>query len=674
MAKKKTKKEDDFKEVTKNLKKSDKEMEKQPVEQIITQKMEFGTLPLTKDLMEQAKKAVLSRFKGNEEEHKNKVDRLDKYEEMYRGGDVLSDSETKAKVSPMDGFNLVEDWVALTMDGLVSIDRPFDIIGRKQNLSPSQNRVIRKVLKENWDTTDFEGGFELSVREMFKCGTLWAKTPYVVQQETRMVVKDIEEEEKSPEGISISKQTKKGLEEVIDTEDYPGFYPVDGRRLYYRAKKPSWFIELIDSNWSHVLVQAEKKLYENIEKAKKTEYPIGDRPTDKMEDKAEVNYDDMVEADGDVELMEAHHIPLQIKGKKILCIVTIINRTEVIRVQPTPYQKPPYIVHSFIPQPGSVDGIGLLQLVELLYKELTSRRRLSLDANSFGLYCMIAANMKYIKKKKQLAIRPHGLIELKEVDRPISEILQFIRPPVEYITAAENLMTKVQADIIRTSRLKGVMAGEKISPTPSATEMQSMIKEAYKSVKIIFKRLCRGVISEWLQRAYVMDILNREKSWTIQWDSKNIDPLSGKEIATQPWVEVTPQQIYTDGIDIRILGLAHMENDIVTRHQKLQKFELLAKYAEAPFMDEEGKPVKPNLYKAFMDVLRTFGEDRPEDNFLTAPPPPVPPAGAGPGGPLAKPGPAGVMPQAGRTVAPQSKTLGTSPAKGAGEGPLGGLG
>ena len=290
-----------------------------------------------------------------------------------------------------------------------------------------------------------------------------------------------------------------------------------------------------------------------------------------------------------------------------------VDRTkEVIGVQETVFEEAPYDIVPFIPVKDGVYGVGIPALILKLQAEINTRTNQSLDANTMGLYCMIAANMRFIKNEKDLAIRKNGVIRIKHTDKPLDQIIQFLRPPVEFVQVAENYVGAARSDIARTTRLKGVASGDKISPNPTATEMNSMMREVLKSLRLIFKRLNAGIFSNYLEWAYKMIIRHRVQSLTIE--------LNGT------WQTISVKEIYTDGIDIHLLGTTHMEDELVRRNQAMQLFDLTMKAIEAgaPMQNEAGEQVMPDLYKSFKDVLVTFGERRPETRFLPVPPPPPP--------------------------------------------------
>jgi len=601
-------------------------------ESIVSEKIQLGTMELTPELKEDAKKAVIDRWESVKANRKEAIDKYDIYESLYTAGQYSSGKakQTVANVMTTNAFNAIEDWVALVMDYLFPVDPPFQVKARNTYMSDEKLDLIAKVLNGNMKDTNFMMEFEKVARQGFKLGTFVAKASYELEEKDAVRVVS---EDKYLDGKAIKddgetmKETK--VEEYIDIDDHPIYKPVDLRRLAFRPDKLNWIIEFIDDDWSNVEIGATKGIYSNLEKAKKTSYPGDNDGTDKelmnMHD-IELKDNSIRTIDTDVELMEAHNIPLDIEvdGKKIkvLCLITLANRTEVIRVQPYPYKKLAYLFNQFFEKPG-VEGMGLIEILEKMLNETNTRRKQALDANTMGLYGMKAVNMKYIKHPSQLKIRKDGLIELKATDKPIDQIVSFFRPPTEYSNIAMNLVDKIALDIINTTRLKGVLSGEKVTPNPTATEWAGMLKEALKSVKMIIKRISHYQIEAWLERAYIMNIFNRQKSWKLPINMKMPEEISGKENDVQnTFIEISPDQVYSEGIKIEAIGVAYMEDQVVNRHQQLQLLDTLVKYSQLPLINPMGQMVEPNFYKLMRDVIIKFGNEDPDSFFLPKPPPP----------------------------------------------------
>lgn len=674
--------------------------------QLVSDKMEFGTLPLTDELKKDALSALMDRYNAVKDERESAVKLYDRREKLYLAS-TSGDKDTLSEVMTTDGFNAVEDWVALLMDAQFPVWPPFQVKPKKKEITPEQLLFIRTILAQNMKDTNYEDEAERIYRQGVKFGTFVGKAVYEIKDDKRIriVPKQMIIETENGEMPAFDENNepvmKNTPEKYIEIEDAPVYRFVDLRKLFFRKDKCPWIIEQVTSNWSELEASnGGVQLYDNLEAARKTSPSSEDDGNDKL-----------TRADGDVVLLEGHHIPVPIlnpdtgKKEKVMCIVVVCNEKEVIRVQPTPYDEIPYLITKFMDKEGT-EGLGLLEITERTLNEMNTRRTQALDANTHGLYGMKAVNMKYIKKPEQLKIRKDGLIELKETDKPIDQIISFFRPPMEYGTQALSLVDRVAADVVRTTRMKGVLMGEKVQPNPSASEWSGMMKEALKSVKVILRRVAHGQVEEWLKRAYTMNVLNRQKSWSIPIDiapppvqpamqaPMGIEgvppvptggmggqmPLPGVPGMEAPvpaptgpsplpmtkWIEVTPEDIYSDGIDIDVVGTQYMEDEIVTRHQQMQKLDIIARYGTLPLTNEKGEKVIPNFYRELKQVMKTFGDEHPEEGFLPAPPP-MPMPGMELGGPKKAPAGPGA-PSSGGAPMPNVADLLSATNPGANEG------
>ena len=626
---------------------------KKETQQRIDEKVTYGTIDLSSgDLRQRAYLAVMNRKRAVQSQHDELVAQCDKWEQMWKVGTVDKNKDTLANVGSMDVWNSVEDWTAFIMDAMFGVDPMLDVEGRKKKLDNELSRRIKGVLLDIARQGRIEDEGEIGIREGVKLGTLTFKTPYQFSEEAQLVIKQ------RPKIFNLGfMQVPTGaVEDYVETEikvdDRPVLKWVDIRNLYFRYDKKSWIIEEILSNWSEIDKQArENNVYGNLERAKAVGFPSGTESDRELKNKNKIsnqpnNASNIQSLDGDVLLYEAHHIPFnfkaddpvpdELKGKKVLCIITIANNSEVIRIQATPFRKPPYLICPLFRQPGSELGIGIPQILEYLVREFNTRKNQSLDANTLGLYCMIAANMRYIKKPEQLKIRPNGRIDLKDLPpgTRIDDVISFIRPPTEYSVLAEQMTTMLQNEMSRSTRLKNVMSGEKIPKGTTATEATSMIREAFKGVKIILDRIDRNIFQEFFERAYVMCVLNRQKSWVIEVEQQQqtIDPTTGQAIAEKGrvWEEVTPQQIYSDGIDIKMLGPIHMQDEIVFQHKIMQAMDLAKKMFSGPVMNDKNQLVVFDKYKGFNDILYSLNIEDPESYWKQVSMPATVPGAIGP--------------------------------------------
>lgn len=579
---------------------------------VISDKQEFGTLKLTDELRAQAQQAVMERF-TLAEDSRRKIERdWNRFYNIYRNSEALSENNSRSNVFWPITYNAVEDYVAQLMSVFGDLKTLIEVSGKRRDLDVQTTKAIKTVLLENLRDADWESELEDIFRWGVTFGTFSMKCGW--QRDEKPTLKKVNEIQflESVKGklkIPIGMNSK--VMEGIEVDDRPQFEYVDLRNLYFRPDKITWVIERIKTSWHELAKMQERGLYDIPEEVYGT--TMDDDEFVNI-DRDRVSEDAFEMMDNDVELLEAHHIPLNIKGKRVLCIVSLANR-EVIRVQPTPYREVPYLIVPFLPQRGSVYGRSLVETIEPLQAEINTRYQQTLDANSLGIYSMMAVNTRYlVDPEKDLKIRKNGVIRLKGTDRPISEIFQFMRPPTEQIAASTNLLDRLMQITQTTTRLKGVASGEKVSPTASATEIVNITKQALKSMLLLYKRIDRDLIVEWFERAYTMNVLNKQKPWVVKVDQTK-KSLFGVTTTNPEVLEIKPEDIYTDGVDFVFNGVTQ-EKQSIDRMQDMQLLNLLSGLAEAPLTNEEGRDVRVNLHKVIHDVVRGFEKDNPEEYFI----------------------------------------------------------
>ena len=623
------------------------------------------TIKLTNDdLRDKIFKAVNDRYYAVDNDIQNDIQNYDRWERQYVGTEAPS-TDSQAQLQSRQAWNAVEDWTSILMYGFNNVVPPIEIEAAPNKRTVEQQtlyKITQVLYNKNFLETNSTTELEKTYREGVKLGTFTTKVAYTV--DTVPVLQKTEKPSAMQEVLGIG-EPDISLETVDKQEGRVPLKHVDIRRLHFRKDKPSWVIEDIISDWGSIEAMADKYgTYTNLERAKETKLSQDDITSgdDNEEDLATV-----ADVDGDVFLWEAHRIPIYFKksdpvpdsykGKTVECLVTIANESEVIRCQAEPNRETPYQIEPFFMQKGVVTGRGVLEVIEPLIDEYTTRRNQALDANTFGLYCMIVANERYIKDKKDLRIRQNGVIRIKNVDRPISEILQFLRPPSDYATSSLKWLDVINEEIQKTIRLKGAMAGEKIAPNPSATEAQSIISEAQKSVEAFITRIDRDIPANYFERSYVQLILNRSTPWLIEAEPKVEEmPYPGMtEIPLTPieremggpsvqmatpgipikpqnksYEDVHPEDILTEGIRIAITGTKYLMQGIAERNQLMQILDVAAKYASQPIPNDKGQLVTFSMYTGLNDLFGTF--NKVDANKLWTPVPPPPPPEPQPGG------------------------------------------
>jgi hypothetical protein len=581
---------------------------------IVTDKQEFGTINLTDEIRAQAEKEVISRFTAVESARRERDREWDRFYRIYRNGEALSENNSRSNVFWPVTYNAVEDYVAQLMSVFGDLHNLIEVFGKRENLDVETKKAIKTILKENLRKAKFESELESIFRWGVVTGTFTLKCGWERKSgKVLRKVKDTKYFESTSGTIKFPLGFTRKVIEDVEIEDSAQFQYTDIRNLYFRPDKITWVIERIKTTWNDLSAMADKGLYDITEEIYKSSLPDDEFTNQDYKNDKDSTFEYL---DNDVELLEAHHIPLMIKGKRVLCIVTLANR-RVIRVQPTPYEKPPYLIVPFLPQRDSVYGRSLVETIEPLQTEINTRYQQTLDANSLGIYSMMAVNTRYlVDAEKDLKIRKNGVIRLSGTDRPISEIFQFLRPPTDHIAVSTNMIDRLLQMVQTTTRLKNVASGEKVSPTASATEIVSITKHAMKSMLLLFKRIDRDIVVEWFNRAYTMNVLNKETPWIVKVEQTKQN-LFGVTTTSQNILEVLPEDIYTDGVDFAFIGITQ-ERQAVDRMQDMQLLNLLSGLQGATLKSEDGSLLNINIHKLVTDVIRGFEKDNPEEYFIQA--------------------------------------------------------
>jgi len=599
------------------------------------------------ELRKKALRAVIDRYDSVQSSHMKLESDCEKWYQMWKMGDAMIDAETKSDVSASECWELVEDWRAVFMSSIFGVDPPFDVRGKRGDLvskekfknsirtAPDFNQTLMKiqeklgetppekiedllnlayekaltdkknkikaVLSQNLKDKKFEEEMDKVVGAGALYGTFTAKATFEYNYERVLDYEEVNSEYGLEQFVTEKPKFRTEL-----TED-PAFRYVDLRNLYFREGNMCWVIERIKTTWDKIERSGKGKTYQNLERAKKTFASYDNNRYRSKDDNESV----VGSLDRDVDLLEAHNIPLEVKGKRILTTITVANMEEVIEVRKCPYDYPPYIIEPFVSKGEDyTTGIGIAELIEKPFMELIVHKQLSMDANKRGVYCMTAVDGKYIQDRRQLKVRKDGNVELKGTTpgQGVDSIIGFIRPPVEYVSSGAHIIEMLKQEIVNIGRLKSVGSGKKVEPNPTATEYSIMAPEAFKSIEIFLKKVSRNVVAEYLRRAYEMYVAIRQKSYSIEIEG---------EFKSFP-----PQDIYTEGLEFEMLGVMHMEQSAVNRTQNMQKVDLAQKIFQNDFLDDDGNRVKPNMYKLTNDVFYSYGDENPDENWVSINPPP----------------------------------------------------
>ena len=435
----------------------------------------------------------------------------------------------------------------------------------------------------------------------------------------------------------------------IDTEENYKIIPKDTRQLIFRKDKIDWVIEKIDTRYSDILnLTLDEKgkpkknaIYDHAQ-LKKIEDVLKKNPmTQTNKDRSEIEvqssvgtakddplFDDIFELEADIKIYEGHHIPLKIDDRVELCLITSIRIDDQyypIRIQETPYFELPYKFANFTEKDGDVAGVGLPELNELLQSAMNTLWQFSIDMLNMSIWGIMAVDEDSVQDPEDLNnINPKEPIRLKNMNgRKMSDVIMWYTPPVEILGTVISFFEQITSVSKRLVR-KGP-AGEKITPNPTATEATSIIQEKLKSVNRVATDL-NLLFERAAKNGYIYNILNREESMKLRTNAIRITSPEEKKVRElvedsifdelEKTVEVTPDQLFVDGLEFRIEVIKNANRQAVEKQQALQSLELMNQVAlnaqtgqPEVFEDETGAKVIVDRHRIISNIFRLFDQD-----------------------------------------------------------------
>jgi len=434
---------------------------------------------------------------------------------------------------------------------------------------------------------------------------------------------------------------------TLDDEEVYQFIPQDTRNLIFRQDRIDWVIEKIDTKFSTLMtmtVDAKGKVKDNamfdVERLKKIAEKIKEVPKT-QDDKAnqnilnaqstDINMDEIMELEGDVTVFEGHHIPLKLKDRVAMCIITLVQiggdesaEYFPIRIQETPYFELPYKFTNFFEDKADVAGMGLPHLVEVIQEQLNTLIAFSHDMMNMAVWGILAIDEDVLEDPTQLDnITPKVPIKVKNMaGKSVRDIINWYTPPIEIINFVQPMIEQLRDVLNRLSR-KG-STGQKISPNPSATEASNIISESEKSVNRLALRL-NGLFEKMVTNMYVYYMLNREESMKINVTAQRlVDPNEAKEVQpeinssiiseVEKSIEITPEDIFIDGLNFKVSAVETADKQAVERQQAMQSLNLLLPLATDPatggekiYIDQNGTQHTMDTFKLISEVSNTLG-------------------------------------------------------------------
>jgi hypothetical protein len=625
----------------------------------IEETIESGTLKITQELAAQAKYALQSRIDATKDFTNKRVDRINKNYLIYNQKENNSDSLSQA-IYPAT-TNAVEDWVDdlyLTFSKLednVHIEGNNDVLedfiikslektGLEDNAVLSKIRsliknvlgnvvrseksvyyfkkkeVIKKLLKQLIEKSKFKENLEDFLYIGINGGEFCFKGNWGEDKQYKLQVH--EETDSKNEYIKMG-----NFKYAIEKEYFYMFKPIDTRLLIYRQFKRKWVIEIIRTTFWELL---EDTLDEKGKPRKNATYDIRILNQVKEllkdnEDSIDISYDELdaeqtdlseiYKIDGDLEVYEAHNIPLILDGKPVNCLITAIHKNEdiiPIRIQPTPYIDLPYKFADF-----GKGGVGLPELIEKLQDILNDYQGYSTDMMNMSIWGVVAGDIdKFEDPEKVSKIRARDFIQLKNLKGGgLKEAFEWLHPPVDVLPVMERMFGIVLDVLNRTTR-KGP-SGQKIVPNPSATEVASIIQELQKSVNRVVVRLTI-LFNEMIKNMYIYTLINRNSMFNLKLNSFStkqtegqLEELTGNDISQViRELEVSPKELLVDNIGFKINAM-----DLDTNKQAIEKqqtmqaikllFEIGAFTKQEQTVGPEGKPVVTEVPRTYIDDTGT---------------------------------------------------------------------
>lgn len=493
---------------------------------------------------------------------------------------------------------------------------------RKSMYSFKKTDCIKAFIKKTLRNSGYLKEIEEYLDHGVTSGLFCSKETYGNVKTNTVILR--EESEGSKEGeqyIGLG-----NIKSIINNEDNFIFKAVDTRKLIFPKNKISWVIEKIDTTFHNLLEQAldvngkprKESPYDYTVLKKIKEYVKDNKNLDLFKNKDEDFYDstyvsdyegqNIFEVDGNIQIFEGHNIPLLIGNRITKCIISTVKIGErhiPIRIQPTWFIGGiPYRMKNFAKKDNDVAGYGLPAILKLLQDKINDIFNFSTDILEFAIYGItIGDKDKLANPNRAKALSPRDFIQVKNMEgQPVKEAFDWIRPPVDLLPSAQNLIEFIQAIASKISR-KGP-GGEKVAPNPSATEFDSMMREMMKSVNRVAIRINEGM-TEMIKTAYIYTVMNRNSYTNLNITGTQINnKQAGKQI--KQTLRLTARELYMEGIEFEVTALDFDVNKrAVEKQQAMQAVDLMYKIGVDETVQETdpttGQQIQTKKPKVFYD-------------------------------------------------------------------------
>jgi len=634
---------------------------------------ESGTIKITEELEKKVIEAIKSRVDATKDYTERRVKDVNDAYAMKEQKDLSTEADNQMYYSVVK--DTIEDWVddlylmfsKLTNSIEVEAkDLSFEEYIIKSLSYPGEDKnaiMLADMLKQinGQDTAPMRGfafdrleciksfmvktieysGYIEEIEEYLTHGVIsglfCSKETFGDKQKQSVILR--KETEGSTDGIEYIGQGN--IISILKDTDAFIFKAVDTRNLIFPKENFGWVIETIDTTFHKLLemcVGVDGKPianspydYKQLRKIK--EYIKLNNPKDIIKDAEDDEIDeDLYGIDGDIKIQEAHNIPLLIKGRVTKCVATTVmvgDKSVAIGVRPTWFfNGHPYRFTPFIKKDKDVGGIGLPMMLKGLQEKLNDIFNFSNDILEFSIYGITIGEKDKLANPNACAkLKPKSFIQVKNLEgQSIKEVFDWIRPPVDLIGPAQNMMMMISDMVSRSSR-KGI-GGEKITPSPTATEFDSMAKELGKTVNRVAINL-NIAMKDMIYTAYAYTLLNRTSHTKLKLNGYLVSDSSLKEISKL--IELTPEELYLKDVNFKINVMDYDVNKLaVERQQSMQAIDLIYKVGVTEqstdpttgqpitqpkvYLDDVGNELVIDEYKLISDTMQKMGFD-PTDIF-----------------------------------------------------------
>lgn len=484
----------------------------------------------------------------------------DDFYDLYRG---VLDSTTKsiwqANIFVPYAFSTIETIVPRLVAGRPQID----VMPREEG-DTDYARVQNYLVDYQWDQCDMDRLLPDIVRQMLIYGTsvvkvYWDKKVETVEEEIEI---DPDFPELGSQKVEVEKTTKnQPVVEMVDLYDF--FWDPKG----FDIDSCGWVAHRTYRSYDYLIKMQKQGLYKNVNLLEKDKTRPFKGETDKITRTTALGTTDPQSVSGDSD--KEANIEL-IEYWEDNRVVTIANRTVVIRDDKNPFAhgKKPFV--RFVDQsvPKEFCGIGELEPIETLQKELNDMRNQRMDNASLILNRMWLVQNGANVDEDELVSDVGGVIHTDKI-----EGVQALYPP-EIPNSSYREETLIKADIQQTTGItdytKGVASDALANET--ATGISMMQEAGNARIKLKMMNIEMGI------REIGELFISLNKQFI---DEETVIRILGE--GSPQWLLVKPSEI-KDNFDLMVESAPRLlENDAIAKRQALELFQM---FANDPLIDQ----------------------------------------------------------------------------------------